>query len=116
MKNIIKQIKKEDFVINVRPKLDSKRDWTGEVDLSIITSVDNPLTDDDYYAILSFCKVICSSVPVMEEDEYVRQALEDKATQFDELNFVPEKKKGKIVDKHDNVVVLSFDADTDGSA
>ena len=63
--------------------------------MSIITSVDNPLTDDDYYGLLSFCKVVCSSVPVMEEDEYVRKRLEDKADAFDELNFAPEKKKGK---------------------
>lgn len=116
MKNVFNQIKKEDFIISVRPRLDSKRAWTGEVDLSIVTSMDNPLTDDDYYGVLSFCKVVCSSVPVMEEDEYVRKLLEDKANEFDEINFVPEKKKGKVVDKHDNVVVLSFDADTEGSA
>ncbi len=116
MKNIIKQIKKEDFVISVRPTLDSKRNWTGEVDLSIITSVDNPLTDDDYYGLLSFCKVVCSSVPVMEEDEYVRDKLEDKAAIFDDVVVTPKKKKAKIVDKHDNVVVLSFDADTEGNA
>jgi hypothetical protein len=36
--------------------------------------------------------------------------------EFDELNLVPEKKKAKVVDRHDNVVVLSFDADTDGNA
>ena len=116
MKNVINQLRKEDFVISIRPQLDSKRIWTGEVDLSIVTSVDNPLTDDDYYGLLSFCKVVCSSVPVMEEDEYVRKKLEDKADAFDELNFAPEKKKGKVVDRHDNVVVLSFDADTDGNA
>ena len=116
MKNVIKQIKNEDFIINIRPRLDSKRDWTGEVDLSIITSVDNPLTDDDYYGVLSFCKVVCSSVPVMEEDEYVRKKLEDKADAFDDVAFAPEKKKAKVVDKHDNVEVLSFDADTDGNA
>ena len=84
--------------------------------MSIITSVDNPLTDDDYYGVLSFCKVVCSSVPVMEEDEYVRRKLEDKADAFDDVSFTPEKKKAKIVDKHDNVVVLSFDADTEGNA
>lgn len=116
MKNVFNQIRKEDFIISVRPRLDSKRVWTGEVDLSIVTSIDNPLTDDDYYGVLSFCKVVCSSVPVMEDDEYVRKTLEDKAMEFDELNLVPEKKKAKVVDRHDNVVVLSFDADTEGSA
>ncbi len=116
MNNITNQIKKEDFIISVRPKLDSKRVWTGEVDLSIVTSIDNPLTDDDYYGVLSFCKVVCSSVPAMEEDEYIRKTLEDKAVEFDEVTYTPENKKGKVVDRHDNVVVLSFDADTEGNA
>ena len=40
----------------------------------------------------------------------------DKADAFDDVAFTPEKKKAKVVDKHDNVVVLSFDADTDGNA
>ena len=51
-----------------------------------------------------------------KEDEYVRKKLEDKADAFDDVAFTPEKKKAKVVDKHDNVVVLSFDADTDGNA
>lgn len=116
MKNILNKINREDFIIGVRPSLDSNNTWTGEINLSIVTSKDNPLDDDDYYSLLSFCKVICSSVPAMEEDEYIRKKLEAKATEYQDMEEALEDKKAKIVDRHDNVVVLSFDADTEGNA
>lgn len=116
MKNMVDKINAEDFVIGIRPTLDKDDVWTGEINMNIITSKDNPLDDDDYYSLLSFCKVICSSVPVMEEDDYVRQKLEDMSTKFEEYPELPQKKKGKVVDKKDNVVVLSFESDTKGNA
>tara|TARA_R100000935_G_scaffold48905_1_gene73862 strand:+ start:871 stop:1218 length:348 start_codon:yes stop_codon:yes gene_type:complete len=115
MRDKIKQVRPEDFIINVRPELDIKKEWTGQVDISIMTAGDNPLGDDDYYGVMGFCRVICSSVPVMEQDEYVREALEKKAEQYEEL-LNPPSKKGKVVDRHDNVVVLSFEPDTEDKA
>ena len=116
MKNILSKIKPEDFVIGIRPDMDENNVWTGEIHMSIVTDKNNPLNDDDYYSLLAFCKVICSSVPAMEEDDYIRKKLEDKATEFDEYTDAPQKKKGKVVDKQGNVVVLSFDAETKGNA
>tara|TARA_R110000803_G_scaffold102310_3_gene170381 strand:- start:651 stop:1001 length:351 start_codon:yes stop_codon:yes gene_type:complete len=110
MKDTIKRMRPEDFIINVRPDLNDKKEWTGEVDISIMTAGDNPLGDDDYYGVMGFCRVICSSVPVMEQDDYVREALEKKADEYEGL-LNPPSKKGKVVDKHDNVVVLSFEPD-----
>jgi hypothetical protein len=49
----------------------------------------------------------------MERDEDLRQRAIKEAIKYED---VPEKKKAKVIDKHDNVVVLSFDADTDGTA
>tara|TARA_Y100001972_G_C7660671_1_gene333201 strand:- start:60 stop:404 length:345 start_codon:yes stop_codon:yes gene_type:complete len=114
MKILNNDIKPEDFIIGISPALDENNVWTGEINMNIVTSKDNPMSDDDYYSLLHFCKVICSSVPVMESDSYVKEKLTEKADQFEE-DIIP-KKKGKVVDKHDNVVVLSFDADTDGNA
>ena len=117
MKSLLGQIKPEDFIIGIRPDIDENNVWTGEVTMNIVTSKENPLDDDDYYALLAFCKVICSSVPVMEEDDYVRKKLEDKADEYEKYVEEPlKKKKGKVVDKQDNVVILSFDADTKGNA
>ena len=63
MKDTIKRMRPEDFIINVRPDLND-----------------------------------------------VREALEKKADEYEGL-LNPPSKKGKVVDKHDNVVVLSFEPD-----
>lgn len=116
MKSVTDKINREDFIIGIRPTLDKDDVWTGEINMNIVTSKDNPLDDDDYYSLLAFCKVICSSVPVMDEDDYVRKKLEDKAAKFEDEVEAPKNKKGKVVDKKGNVVVLSFDAETEGNA
>ena len=37
----------EDFIIRVRPGLDGE-EWTGEIDISIISQGENPLNDEGY--------------------------------------------------------------------
>ena len=37
----------EDFIIQVKPTMTEDKRWTGEVDVSVISSADNPLCDDD---------------------------------------------------------------------
>ena len=115
MREVKRSMRPEDFIISVRPQLDSHRMWTGQVDVHIMSSNENPMGDDDFYALMSFCKTICSSIPVMEEDDYVREKLENKADEYERL-VTKSKAQAKVIDRHDNVVVLSFETDTDGSA
>ena len=96
----------EDFIIQVKPTISSDKRWTGEVDVSVISSSDNPLCDEDYYGVLEFCRVICASIPLMEKDENLRQKAIDFLQREDEL--YNKKHKPKVVDKRDNVVVVSF--------
>ena len=96
----------EDFIIQVKPTMTEDRRWTGEVDVSVISSADYPLCDDDYYGVLEFCRVICASIPLMEKDEYLRQRAIKFLEKEDEL--YNKQNKSKIVDKRDNVVVVSF--------
>ena len=96
----------EDFIIQVKPTMTEGRRWTGEVDVSVISSADNPLCDDDYYGVLEFCRVICASIPLMEKDENLRQKAIDFLQREDES--YNKEHKPKVVDKRDNVVVVSF--------
>ena len=96
----------EDFIIQVKPTISSDKRWTGEVDVSVISSSDNPLCDEDYYGVLEFCRVICASIPLMEKDENLRQKAIDFLQREDAL--YNKQNKSKIVDKRDNVVVVSF--------
>ena len=67
------KINAEDFVIQVKPMLNPSGRWTGEVDVSVISSTDNPLIDEDYYGVLEFCRMICASIPLMEKDEDLKK-------------------------------------------
>ena len=42
-----KHFKPEDFVVNVRPMLDEKRAWTGQVEINILSSRENGLSNFD---------------------------------------------------------------------
>ena len=64
-----------DFVVRVRPMLDSYNMWTGEIDMAIVTRKDNYLTDNDYDSVMHFTKMMCSSVPLMESDSELRSRI-----------------------------------------
>ena len=53
-----------DYVVRVRPTVvDSE--WTGEIDIAIITSADNSLDDESYGQMMHFTKMMCATVPLM---------------------------------------------------
>jgi len=114
---IYKAMNSEDFHINIRPNLNKNGTWVGDVNVSILIAEDNPLNDDDYASLLHFTKMICASVPIMEMSPELRQlahdyVMEEESTDFD---FKPDK-KGKVIDRTDNVVTISFGTKTEGSA
>ena len=109
-------INPEDFIIQVKPMLNPAKRWTGEVDVSVVSSKENPLNDDDYYGVLEFCRVMCATVPLMEKDDDLRNKAIEWIEKEDKMHHKNNSKKGKVVDKHDNVVVLSFDSETKGNS
>ncbi len=100
-------INPEDFLIQVKPMLNPAKRWTGEVDVSVVSSKENPMNDEDYYGVLEFCRIICASIPMMEKDEDIRTRALDYLKLQDELEKI--KDTPKIIDKQDNVIVVSFD-------
>ena len=100
-------INPEVHLIQVKPMMNPAKKWTGEVDVSVVSSKENPLSDEDYYGVLEFCRIICASIPMMEKDEDIRTRALDYLKLQDELEKT--KDKPKIIDKHDNVIVVSFD-------
>ena len=71
-----------DFMIVVRPHMDKKNKWTGEVTLKMIVDKANKLDDDDFYSMISFTKQICASVPLMEDNKIFREATEQLADKY----------------------------------
>ena len=99
----------EDFVICVRPQMDKDFNWTSEVIVFIMTSEKNPLNDDDYYGVLDFCRALCATIAIMEKDDDLRKRAIKEADEYEN----EDKPKLKVVDKKDNVVILSFESDND---
>ena len=108
----------EDFVIRVRPSLNGD-DWTGEIDISIISQANNPLNDEGYNQVMHFCKMMCATVPIMEQDETIRNLVHTYVMEIvdKETTVVVEEEDELVITKEDgNVVHLNFGSKTIGSA
>ena len=112
------EISDEDFVIRVRPGLNGE-EWTGEVDIAIISQPDNPLDDEGYTQLMHFCKMMCASVPVMEIDKVVRDIVHKYVMEIvdNEVDSMLEEEDTLVVTGEDgNIVHLDFSSKTKGSA
>tara|TARA_R100000234_G_C4972063_1_gene166676 strand:- start:103 stop:447 length:345 start_codon:yes stop_codon:yes gene_type:complete len=107
-----------DFVIRIRPS-EVDGEWTGEVDISIISQAGNPLNDEGYTQVMHFCKMMCASIPLMEMDENLRTLVHNYVMEVVDRDDddVVEDDEGVIITKEDgNVVHLSFGSKTKGNA
>jgi len=64
-----------DYIIRLTPFLDKKGEWTGELLVGTVTTDENDMSDEDHYNLMGITKMVCASVPAMEEDDYVRDKL-----------------------------------------
>ena len=114
----MESIDEGDIVIRVRPT-EVDGEWTGEVDISIISQADNLLNDEGYTQLMHFCKMMCATIPIMEQDESLRNLVhtyvmevvdrEDEDMLEDEEGLIFTQEEG-------NVIHLSFGSKTKGSA
>jgi len=123
-KKLIEQLKPEDIIICIRPTLKNDTEWTGDINLSVLAGRTNPLDDDDYYSLLHFTKMIAATVPIMEQSsdlrdivsDYVYKEVDSKQDLIINLDLESESDRGKVLDRTDNVVTLSFGGKTEGNA
>lgn len=111
------QFEDEDFVIRVRPAI-NRHEWTGEIDISIISSGDNPMDDESYGQLMHFCKMMCATVPIMETDEKLRDTVHEYVLNVvDAEEFPVEEDKRLVITGEDgNIVHLDFGSKTKGNA
>ena len=64
-----------DYVVRLSPFLDKNGTWTGELLVGTVTTEENDMSDEDHYNLMQITKLVCASVPAMEEDEQVRNTL-----------------------------------------
>ena len=114
-------IENEDFVIRVRPTFSRGGEWTGDAHVSVITSSDNALTEEVFRGMELFVMMLLASLPVMEQDEYIREQIykyvEDNSEEFWTGDDPIEDDNEVIVEQEDgNVVRLTFTTKTKGEA
>ena len=120
IERIKENVNDEDFIIRVRPFADDDGKWTGEVDISIMAFPDNPVDDDDYEQLMHFCKMMCASVPLMQESKELRELAHEYVINYvdNEMDIDVELEEEAGVEKtyDGNIVHLNFNTKTGGSA
>ena len=115
-----KQIEDEDFVIRLRPYADDDGKWSGEIDRSIMAFPENRMDDDDYGQVMHFCKMMCATVPIMEQEESIRNIVHEYVMKVIdnemEIDVELEEKVGVEKEYDGNIVRLNFNTKTGGSA
>ena len=117
---LIDHLKEEDFVIRIRPCADEDGQWSGEIDISIMAFPKNPMDDEDYGNVMHFVKMMCATVPLMEQQEEMRNAVHDYVMNVIdnemEIDVELEDEIGVQKTYDGNVVHLNFNTKTGGTA
>tara|TARA_R100001460_G_scaffold71496_1_gene112242 strand:+ start:70 stop:417 length:348 start_codon:yes stop_codon:yes gene_type:complete len=109
-------IDREDFMLRIRPTVDNDGYWNGEIDVSIISQPDNTLSDEDYFQVMHFCKMIASTIPVMEMHEDFRNLVHKFVEERVDRHYDVElENKPTITEEEGNVVRINFDSKTKGN-
>jgi hypothetical protein len=118
--DVLNSITNEDFLIKVKPYTDGDGEWNGEVDISIMAFPGNPLDDESYGQLMHFCKMMCSTIPIMEHSEEIRNIVHEYVLNVvdNEMQIDVELEEEMGVEKtyDGNVVHLNFYTKTGGSA
>ena len=103
--DIADKIDKNDFIIRVRPnKSKSNGAWSGSADIVVVTSEENNLPESEWSELMQFCRMMCASVPIIEEVETFRNLLHDY------LNRSNDGQQDLFIDKEkdSNIIHLNF--------
>jgi hypothetical protein len=103
----------EDFTIRVRPLLNPSKNWTGEIDVVIITSPKNDLCDEDYYQVMHICKMISSVIPLMDKDIKLRDTMNNYVINELDKDYTHDITKDSKIEKiEDNIIRINFRPET----
>jgi hypothetical protein len=117
MKKDLFELADDDFVVRIRPTV-ANNEWTGEIDIAIITSADNNLEDESYFQMMHFTKMMCATVPLMEVNEGMREFVHNYVVEEIDnmLESVVEEQEVTVTQEDGNVIRLNFGTRTKGSA
>tara|TARA_R110002020_G_scaffold37053_2_gene111704 strand:- start:759 stop:1100 length:342 start_codon:yes stop_codon:yes gene_type:complete len=106
-------LKEEDFVIQVTPLLTPDNTWDSNVRINIATSSKNPLNEKDTSDLWHLCRMMCSVIPLMQEDSDLMYVLDEYARNTKDINEDKSKDTLTIESKQGNVIKLNFNSGGD---
>jgi hypothetical protein len=103
------EVDKNDFVIRLRLSQYDSGEWTGDVDICIVTQEKNDLSTEDYDELMHLSRMIAASVPLMEKNQELRELIHNivKRTSDNNLEVTYPREVNKI-DKKDNIITIDF--------
>ncbi len=97
----------QDIIIRMQPILDHQNNWTGDVTLQVLDSVNNPLSDRDFNDIMFFARMCLVGIDLLRSDEtYSRKVYEIVRKELEE----EARPKLKLISRHGNVISVDFKA------
>ena len=111
-----KILREEDFLIQVTPLLTPDNNWDGNVLINIATSGKNPLNKKDTSDLWHLCRMMCSVIPLMQEDSELMYVLDEYAHNTKDIDANKAKDTLTIESKQGNVIKLNFNSKIGGNA
>ena len=98
----------QDILIRMQPILDHQSNWTGDVNLQVIDSVMNPLSDRDFNEIMFFARMTLVSIDLLRSDEdHAKKVYEIVRS---EMEAPRDKPPVAITGRQGNVIKVDFRA------
>lgn len=96
-----------DFIIRISPDIDDDGEWTGDIEVGMLTTDYNDLNDDDYSHLNILTQMLISAIEVMETDVQVRNKLFNAMDQHFKKHKA-EEETSVIEEREGNVIKVKF--------
>ena len=98
----------QDILIRMQPILDHQKNWTGDVNLQVIDSTSNTLSDRDFNEIMFFARMTLVSIDLLRSDEDHSKKVYEIVRS--EIEASKEQPPVTITSRQGNVITVDFKA------
>ena len=102
------QLDDQDILIRMQPILDHQKNWTGDVNLQVIDSTSNTLSDRDFNEIMFFARMTLVSIDLLRSDEDHSKKVYEIVRS--EIEASKEQPPVTITSRQGNVITVDFKA------
>ena len=105
-------INDEDFLIQITPRLDDTFNWTGQIEINIISSDNTCLGKEEMESLLFFCQMVCASIPIYEEHDSIREMaawmVNEKYAEEGKKKLNGGLRRAEVISTENNVIKIDF--------